>query len=87
MGDLGSIPRLGKSRGEGNGIPLQYSYLENAMDGGALWATLHGVAKSRTRLSDFTFFQERLYSVSIVSNYIFWIRHFMRDKGTKINKK
>ena len=42
-------------RGEGNGNPLQYSYLENPMDGGAWWAAVHGVAKSRTRLSDFTF--------------------------------
>ena len=55
-GDLGSIPGLGKSPGEGNGNPLQYSYLENSMNGGAWWATLHGVAKSQTRLSDFTFF-------------------------------
>ena len=39
--------------GEGNGNPLQYSCLENLMDGGAWWATVHGVAKSRTRLSDF----------------------------------
>ena len=38
-----------------NGNPLQYSYLENPMDGGAWWAAVHGVAKSRTRLSDFTF--------------------------------
>ena len=41
--------------GEGNGTPLQYSCLENPMDGGAWWATVHGVPKSRTRLSDFTF--------------------------------
>ena len=41
--------------GEGNGTPLQYSCLENPMDGGAWWATVHGVARSRTRLSDFTF--------------------------------
>ena len=40
---------------KGNGNPLQYSCLENSMDGGAWWATVHGVAKSRTRLSDFTF--------------------------------
>ena len=40
---------------EGNGTPLQYSVLENPMDGGAWWAAVHGVAKSRTRLSDFTF--------------------------------
>ena len=41
--------------GEGNGTPLQYSCLENPMDGGAWWAEVHGVAKSQTRLSDFTF--------------------------------
>ena len=41
--------------GEGNGTPLQYSCLENPMDGGAWWAAVHGVAKSRTRLSDFNF--------------------------------
>ena len=40
---------------EGNGTPLQYSCLENPMDGGAWWAAVHGVAKSQTRLSDFTF--------------------------------
>ena len=43
------------SPGEGNGNPLQYSCLENPMDRGAWWATVHGVAKSRTRLSDFAF--------------------------------
>ena len=41
--------------GEGNGNPLQYSCLENPMDRGAWWATVHGVMKSRTQLSDFTF--------------------------------
>ena len=66
VGDLGLIPGSGRSPGEGNGNPLyppgegngnplQYSCLENPMDGGAWWATVHGVAKSRTRLSDFTF--------------------------------
>ena len=53
-GDPGSIPGLGRSPGEGNGNPLQYSCLENPMDRGAWWATVHRVAKSRTRLSDFT---------------------------------
>ena len=43
------------SPGEGNGTPLQYSCLENPMDGGACSAAIHGVAKSRTRLNDFTF--------------------------------
>ena len=46
---------LYKIDGEGNSTPLQYSGLENPMDGGAWWATVHGVAKSWTRLSDFTF--------------------------------
>ena len=55
VGDLGSIPGLRRSPGEGNGNPLQYSCLENPMDGGAWWATVHGVAKSQTRLRDFTF--------------------------------
>ena len=54
-GDLGSLPGLGRSPGGGNGTPLQYSCLENPMDAGAWWATVHGVAKSWTRLSDFTF--------------------------------
>ena len=44
-----------RKRGEGNGTPFQYSCLEKPMDGGAWWATVHGVAKSRTRLSDFIF--------------------------------
>ena len=47
-GDLGSTPGSGISPGEGNGNPLQYFCLENPMDGGAWWATVHGVAKSRT---------------------------------------
>ena len=46
--DLGSIPRLRSFPGEGNGNPLQYSSLENPMDRGAWWATVHGVAKSWT---------------------------------------
>ena len=41
--------------GEGNGTPLQYSCLENAIDGGAWWAAVHGIVKIQTRLSDFTF--------------------------------
>ena len=47
-GDPGSIPGLERSPGEGNGNPLQYSCLEKSMDGGAWWATVHGVAKSQT---------------------------------------
>ena len=54
VGGQGSIPGLGKSPGEGNGNPLQYSCLENLMDRGAWQVTVHGFTKSRTRLSDFT---------------------------------
>ena len=54
-GDLGSSPVLGRSPGEVNGNPLQYSCLENPMDRGAWWATVHGVTKSQTRLRNFTF--------------------------------
>ena len=57
VGDLGSIPRLGRSPGEGNGNPLQYSCLENPMDGAAWWAIVHGFTKSWTRLSNFTTLQ------------------------------
>ena len=56
VGDLGLIPGSGRSPREGNGNPLQYSCLENPMDGGAWQATVQGVTKSRTRLPDFTFF-------------------------------
>ena len=52
VGDLGSIPGLGKYPREGKGYPLQYSGLENPMDRGTWRATVHGVTKSRTRLSD-----------------------------------
>ena len=54
-GDLGSIPGSGRSPSEGNGNPLQYSGLENPIGGRAWWATVLGVAKSQTRLNDFTF--------------------------------
>ena len=55
VGGLGSIPVWGTSPGEGNGSPLQYSCLENSMDVGAWRATVHGVEKSQTQLSDLTF--------------------------------
>ena len=67
------------SNGEGNGIPLQYSCLENPMDGGAWWAAVHGVAKSWTRLSDFTFTfpfhaleKEMATHTSILASRIVW---------------
>ena len=52
--DAGSIPGLGRSSRVGNGNSLQYSCLENPMDGGAWWAAVHGAAESQTRLSDST---------------------------------
>ena len=55
-GDSGSIPGLGRSPGEGNGNPLQYSCLENFMDRGAWWATVQGVAKSQTQVSNVHFY-------------------------------
>ena len=69
MGEPGGLPSMGSHRvghdrsdlaaflsiGEGSGNPLQYSCLENHMDGGSWWAAVHGVVKSRTRLRDFTF--------------------------------
>ena len=54
-GDLDSIPGSGRSPGEGNDNPHQYSYLEKSMDGRAWWATVHGVEKSQTWLNNFTF--------------------------------
>ena len=53
-GDLGSIPGSGRSPGAGHGNPLQYSWLENPMDRGAWWALVRRVAKSQTRLKQFS---------------------------------
>ena len=72
-GDQGSIPGLGRSPGEGNGNPLQYYCLENPMDRGALQATVHGVAKSQTRLSDFTF----TFTTLIIREMLKLYREFM----------
>ena len=54
-GDPGSILESRSSSGEGNGNPLQYPCLENPMDRGAWWATVHGVTNSQTRVKDFHF--------------------------------
>ena len=64
-GDLGFIPESRRSPGEGNGNPLQYYCLENSMNGGAWWATVHGVAKSWTRLRDFT-------SLYLLCPFFYW---------------
>ena len=55
VGDRGLIPELGSSPGEGNSYSLPYSGLENSMDREAWWATVHGVTKSQTQLSNFHF--------------------------------
>ena len=56
--------------GEGDGTPLQYSCMENPMDGGAWWAAVHGVAKSQTRPSDFTFtFQFHALEKEMATHY------------------
>ena len=55
-GDLGLIPGFGRSPGERKGYPLQYPCLENPMERGTWWATVHGASEGQTRLSDFTFF-------------------------------
>ena len=52
VGDAGSIPGLGRSPGGGNGSPPQYSCLENSLDRGAWWATVHVITKSQTRRRD-----------------------------------
>ena len=71
--DPGSIPGLGRSPGEGNGNPLQYSCLENPMDRGAWQVTVHGVAKSRTRLRDFTSLCGHWIS-SYPKNVLLWVK-------------
>ena len=53
-GDVGLIPGLGRFPGEGNGYPLQYPCLENSMDRGTWWATVHGIANSQTQLKRLT---------------------------------
>ena len=69
------------SPGEGNGTPLQYSCLENPMNRGAWWATVHGVAKSLTWLSDFTF------TVCTWSNNLWqWCRESSVGKGQSLNQ-
>ena len=59
--DSGSIPGSGRSLGGGNGNPLQYSCLEQSMDKGAWWATVHGVMKSQTHLSDWAWTHSQDY--------------------------
>ena len=71
-GDTGPVPGSGRSPGEGNDYPLQDSCLEDPMDGGAWWATVHGVAKSRTRLSNLTSLQSYFKILILVILFISW---------------
>ena len=77
-GDLGLIPGLGRPHGEGNDYPLQYSVLENSMDRGTWRATVHGVAKSRTRLRDFRF-HTLLFANDVCISFKMNIRHFSME--------
>ena len=81
-GDRGLISGLGRSPGEWNGNPLQYSYLENPMDRGAWQATVHGVANSRTWLSEFTSLHIWLPHTllrQILSLFSRWGKEFQKD--------
>ena len=93
-GDPGLIPRLGRSPGEGNDKLFQYSCLENCMDGGPWWARVHGVTKSWTRLSNFTFFLSHASKVTPqilqarLQQYVNWEltyvqAGFRKEKGTR----
>ena len=76
-GDPGSIPGLGKSPGEGNGNPLQYSCLENSMDRGAWWATVHGVAKTRTLLKRLSTHAPRRHSCCSLEEPVFHFKNML----------
>ena len=83
-GDSGSIPGSGRSPGEGNGNPLQYSCLENSMDRGAWWAAVHGVAMSQTRLRDFPFtfhFHALEKEMATHSSILAWKIPWMKEPG------
>ena len=75
---------LALESGEGNGTPRQYSCLQNPMDGGAWWAALHGVSKSQTRLSDFTFtfqFHALEKEMATRSSILDWRIPWMEEPG------
>ena len=78
--DAGSIPRLGRSSGGGHGNPLQYSFLENPMDRGAWWATVHRVTKSQTQLKWLSTHKQE-WNIAIYSNV-----DDLRDYHTKWSK-
>ena len=79
VGDLGSISGLGISPGGGHGSPPQYSCLENSIDRGAWWATVHGIAKSWTQLSKFHFTSHRKCRFDSWVGKILWRRSEMKS--------
>ena len=81
VGDLGLIPGLGRSPGEGNGNPLQYSCLENPMDRGAWRATVHGVTKSWTQLSDFTHSRHMNHGLTLILSFFSFVQTSFREFG------
>ena len=83
MGDLGSIPGLGRSPGKRNGYPLQYSCLENSMNRGAWQATAHGVTKSQTQLSNFCL---PFFTYEHIANKNFLNKKVERRKGKRGGK-
>ena len=93
VGDLGSIPGLGRSPEEGNGYRLQYSGLENSMNREAWQATVHGVTKSRTRLNDFhchtskPFSPGLRYQITSVNTKVNFKKQYILDLETVIQSK
>ena len=88
MGDLSLIPGLGRSPEDGKGYPLQYSGLENSMDRGACWDTVHGVATSQTWLSDwhFSFHFHSQYGSILIENLLGYV-HRHGDIAAKESRK
>ena len=82
--DVDSIPGLGRSPGERNGNPLQYSCLGNSMDRGAWWARVHGIAKSWTRLSTHTHVSDYINCRSAgLKYYVFYCFFGEENSSTK----
>ena len=90
-GELDSIPGLGRLPGEGNGYPLQYSCLENPMDTGTWWATVHGVTESQTQLRatllyilDINLFQLNILNYFLVCQlYFLYLLSYIQFLGNK----